>query len=94
MTFIDWSDAEEMLDLLMEFVRDANNECGDDIARRRFLSQLLVDLKDVTAELPNVPRDRFIQSLQAVYDSIDEEFKQDPVTGHIADCIVELRERG
>ena len=79
MTFIDWSDSEEMIGLLIEYVADERSE--SDGERRKFLSNLLVDLQ---CEQVNVGR------LRNIYESIDAEFKNDDVVIHLHDCIQEL----
>jgi len=80
MTFIDWSDSEEMIGLLIEYVADVRNESDDE--RRKFLTDLLADLK---AEQLNLER------LQTIYESVDPDFKNDDVVVHLHDCIEELR---
>ena len=45
MTFIDWSDSEEMIGLLIEYVADEKNGTLGDPKRQKFLSDLLMDLK-------------------------------------------------
>jgi len=80
MTFIDWSDSEEMIGLLIEYVADVRNESDDE--RRKFLTDLLADLK---AEQLNLER------LQTIYESVDPNFKNDDVVVHLHDCIEELR---
>jgi hypothetical protein len=82
MTFIDWSDSEEMIGLLIEYVSDQKDESNIDPHRRKFLSNLLIDLQ---TEQLNLVR------LQKIYDSIDPEFKNDEVVLHVHDCIEELK---
>ena len=48
MTFIDWSDPEEMLGLLAEYVADARIESEADPAREALLAALLNDLTELT----------------------------------------------
>ena len=82
MTFIDWSDSEEMIGLLVEYVADERNENQEDPNRRKFLSDLLADLQ---VEELNLKR------LQKIYESIGREFKNDDVVVHVHDCIEELK---
>jgi hypothetical protein len=81
MTFIDWSDSEEMIGLLIEYVTDTRNE-SPDAKRRTFLNDLL---KDLESEQLNAVR------LQNIYESIDPDFKSDDVAVHVHDCIEELK---
>jgi hypothetical protein len=80
MTFIDWSDSEEMIGLLIEYVSDERNESHGE--RQRFLSALLTDLQAEQLDL---------RRLQNIYDSIDPDFKNDDVAVHVHDCIEELK---
>jgi hypothetical protein len=86
LTFIDWSDAEGMVDLFQEFVRDELNHRPADTERQVFLNQLLEDVwsmreaKDVDA----------IRRLRAIQESIPGEFSVDPASLHLADLIEEL----
>jgi hypothetical protein len=82
MTFIDWSDSEEMIGLLIEYVADERNESHRDRKRQRFLSDLLADLKAEQLDL---------ERLQIIYESIEPEFKKDDVVIHVHDCIEELK---
>ncbi len=82
MTFIDWSDSEEMIGLLMEYVTDERNGSHHDPKRRKFLSDLLTDLQ---SQPLNEMR------LQKIYESVEPDFKNDDVVVHIHDCIEELK---
>lgn len=82
MTFIDWSDSEGMIGLLLEYVADEKNGSPGDPKRQKFLSDLFVNL---TKQQINIER------LQAIYESIDPEFKNDEVVIHVQDCIEELK---
>jgi len=86
LTFIDWSDAEGMVDLFREFVRDEWNGSPADPDRWRFLQQLLAEVGCLRAvELVDA-----IQRLRALRDSIPDEFSADPVSVHLSDLIHEL----
>jgi hypothetical protein len=80
MTFLDWSDSEELIGLLIEYVSDERNE--SDGERRAFLSDLLTNLQ---SEQINAVR------LQNIYESVDPDFKNDDVIAHLHDCIEELK---
>lgn len=90
MTFIDWSDMEEMLGLLAEFVRDAKSECERDPGRRKFLSKLLLDIGAFTGQLETLTRKQATNRLRGIYNAFDPEFSGDPVTVHVKDCIEEF----
>ena len=91
MSFIDWSDAEEMLGLLVEFVKDERGETGDDPTRGRFLARLIADLTALQDRMDTMTPREGIDALEAVQDSIEEEFGNDPVVEHIGACVEELR---
>jgi hypothetical protein len=80
MTFIDWSDSEEMIGLLIEYVADERIE--SDGERQKFLSNLLADLQSEQLDAAR---------LQNIYDLIDPDFKNDDVVVHVHDCIEELK---
>ena len=86
MTFIDWSDAEGMVDLFQEFVRDEMNDSLADTERQRFLNHLIEDVRSTREAKPVsvIPR------LRAIQDSIPGEFSADPASLHLADLIQEL----
>ena len=86
MTFIDWSDSEGMFDLLIEFIRDEINDSPGDADRQQFLRQLLAKV----SAADEVTVADAIKKLTSIQDSIEEEFKSDPVFLHISDFIHEL----
>jgi hypothetical protein len=78
-----------MFGLLVEYVADEQTEVGDS-RRRRFLSGLrrrLEELQQMFGELAPVDA---IESLRAIHRSVEREFENDPVTGHLDACVVEL----
>ena len=84
MTFIDWSDAEGMVDLFQEFVRD--ELASADPERKQFLNQLLGDVRSIReAKLVDA-----IEQLRALHDSIPDDFSADPASVHLSDLINEL----
>ena len=86
MTFIDWSDAEGMVDLFQEFIRDELNDSPSDAERQRFLNQLLEDVGSIReAKLVGA-----IRRLRLIQESIPSEFSEDPATLHLSDLIDEL----
>ncbi len=86
MTIIDWSDAEGMIDLFQEFVRDELNHRPADTERQRFLNQLLEDV----GPLREGNFVDAIQTLRAIQESTPGEFSADPASLHLADLIQEL----
>lgn len=90
MTFIDWSDAEGMFGLLVDFVADVRAECRGDPQRLRFVEDLLTTLRAVEAELARIPTEAALQRLKDLQESADAEFSGDPVMVHLNDLIDEL----
>jgi hypothetical protein len=90
MTFIDWSDTEEMLGLLAEFIREAKTDCRKDPEREKFLSKLLLDLGAFSGQLEMLTRKQGTDRLRGIYKAIDPEFSDDPVTNHVKDCLEEF----
>ena len=90
MSLIDWSDPEEMLGLLVEYVRDETAAAHADVERARFLDQLSRELEAVAGEscdsLESVER-----ALLGICDSQPVEFADDPVMTHVEACIEEIR---
>jgi hypothetical protein len=93
-TFIDWSDAEGMFGLFVDFVADERAECDRDPDRLRFLDDLLEQLRNVEAKLSLVPDTATIQSLKGLLEFADPGFADDPVVVHLNDLIDELEEVG
>ena len=94
MSFIDWSDPEEMFGLLVEFVSDERNQETQDLARRAFLSQLLVNLSAHLEQFGSLPHVERMRLLRDVQQSIDLEFTGDPVVEHLIACGNELERIG
>ena len=86
MTFIDWSDAEGMVELFQEFVRDEMNGCLTDTERQGFLNQLLEDV----GSMREAESLFAMQRLRAIQESIPGEFSADPASSHLTDLIQEL----
>ncbi|HJU39627.1 MAG TPA: hypothetical protein VJ724_08645 [Tahibacter sp.] len=94
MSFIDWSDPEAMLSLLVEYVEDERGDCGDDARRRRLLDRLVAGLSDLETRLHRVPDDERCGALRDMAAAIDAEFDDDPVAQHLRDCAEELERIG
>ena len=93
MSLIDWSDPDEMLGLLIEYVADETVASYGDADRVQFLNQLLRELGAVAdQEFESV--DELALPLRGIYDSQPREFAGDPVMGHVDACIEELHRIG
>ena len=91
MTFIDWSDPEEMLGLLVEYVADELAESAGDPDRGRFLDQLSRDLRGMATRSIDSADAAIARALREVLDSQPSEFATDPVMAHVAACVEELQ---
>jgi hypothetical protein len=90
MTFIDWSDSEEMLGLLSEYVADERNDSLHDPAREGFLTELSTELAELARAFDALSPDIVIDRLRAIRRSQAEDFLGDPVLAHVEACIEEL----
>jgi|SRR5687768_2785804 len=90
MTLINWSDPEEMLGLLTEYVADERRDAAGDRERERFLSSLLRELTALNERLTTLSMDEATQKLRIIRDSLNPEFGQDPVVDHLEACIEEV----
>ena len=90
MTFIDWSDSEEMLGLLSEYVADERNDSLHDPAREGFLTELSTELAELSREFDALSPDTVIDRLRAIHRSQPEGFLEDPVLVHVEACIEEM----
>ncbi|HJT16484.1 MAG TPA: hypothetical protein VJ853_03820 [Thermoanaerobaculia bacterium] len=84
MSIIDWSDPEEMLGLLGEYIRDELQQERDRerVTFLRRLSSAVGRLEPAAAET--------LERLRRIYDSQPEEFAADSVLIHVRDCLKEL----
>jgi hypothetical protein len=90
MSLIDWSDHEEMLGLLLEYVSDEARTSRGDPARSAFLETLLDDLENLAGmELEAV--EAIAEALDGVRRSQPVEFATDPVLEHLDGSIEELQ---
>jgi len=90
MTFISWSDPEEMLGLLCEYVADEKSDSQNDHVRVRFLTELSADLADLADRAPGMSADEAIERLRVMHASRADDFAGDPVLTHVEACIEEL----
>ena len=89
MSFVDWSDPEELFGLLVEYVADERSE-ADDADRRAFLSRLRKQLQDLQPVFETGPLVEATNALRAIHGSIGVEFEADPVVEHLSACVEEL----
>jgi glucuronate isomerase len=90
MPFINWSDPEEMLGLLAEYVADERLAEREDRERRRFLSELTAALTALASDAEKLSMQTTIDRLRNIYDSQAREFGADAALIHLHDCIQEL----
>lgn len=89
MSFIDWSDPEEMLGLLFEYVIDEYSE-SNDVARSGFLHALSAELDALASHASELSVREAIDQLRILRDSQPAELRDDPALIHMEDCIEEL----
>ena len=89
MSLIDWSDPEEMLGLLVEYIRDELIEEQSDRRRAAFLRALASSVESVAREAAAEPRN-VLAKLRSVAEVQPAEFAGDPVLVHVDDCVEEL----
>jgi len=88
MSLIDWSDPDEMLGLLIDYVDDEAIS-SHDAARSNFLHELSRELS-VVADRDFTSAARIEQTLRELHDSQPTEFASDEVMAHMEACIEEL----
>lgn len=89
MSFIDWSDAEDMFGAFCEFVADERAN-GGDMAREEFLENLLEELESLGEHIERRELDEVIAGLQTLRVAAPEGFQDDPAVTHLDACLVEL----
>jgi hypothetical protein len=93
MSLIDWSDPDEMLGLLVEYVADEAATSHGDRERSYFLSHLSRELGALGRRDFGSPH-RIELALRDIIDSQPRDFAIDPVMIHLEACIEELRRIG
>lgn len=88
--FIDWSDSEEMIGLLVEYVSDERNGSAGDPERERFLDDLAQELEVIADRIRSVSAEATIQRLRVLSDSQPYDFAGDVVLDHVRACVEEL----
>lgn len=89
MSLIDWSDADAMLGLLVEYVADEAVAAQGDHERSAFLDQLSRELF-ATSEAQLESADEIAHALREIHNGQPREFADDPVMSHVAACVEEL----
>jgi hypothetical protein len=87
MSLIDWSDPEEMLGLLAEYVAD-ERLAERDGRRTRFLNELSSALSALASQ--QLSTRATIDRLREMQDGQPAEFSADPTLVHLDDCVQEL----
>ena len=90
MSFIDWSDPEEMLGLLAEYVADEALAEREDRDRATFLDALSSQLTALASMADELPAKAAVERLRDIYESQPVEFAEDVALSHVDDCIQEL----
>lgn len=90
MSMIDWSDPDEMVGLLADYIRDELQEETADHSRRSFLRQLAGEIESL-ARLGDLTAEEAEHRLREICDAQPSEYASDAVIVHLQDCIVELR---
>ena len=90
MSFINWSDPEEMLGLLSEYVIDEYVESNEDATRSGFLCALSTELGVLALHASELSVPQAIDQLRIIRDSQPPELRDDPALIHMEDCIEEL----
>ena len=90
MSLIDWSDPEEMLGLLRDYVADEANASHKDPERSAFLRELSEKL-DALMGGEFATGEPMAEALLEIRSEVPEEFAGDPVIDHFEACIEELR---
>ena len=88
MSYIDWSDPEEMFGLLVEYVSD--ERAGSDAVRRRFLGSLLRRLLELQDRFHSLAAPEQLRALRSLCTSVSADDADDPVIEHLHACVEEL----
>ncbi len=89
MSILDWSDPEQMVGLLAEYIRDELLDERQDRERLAFLRRLSAAVGSLASRADSSSTE-MLARLRHIHDSQPPEFAADPVLVHIGDCIHEL----
>jgi predicted ATPase len=87
--FIDWSDPEDMFQLLLEYVGDERSATVD-AQRRRFLAQVARSLGTLQERFASLDARAQLEALRELRASAEADFETDDVVQHLDDCVAEL----
>lgn len=87
MPILDWSDPEEMLGLLADWVADELHEETTDRDRAQFLRNLAFPLATLAARSGDLSVRAADEQLRGILDAQPSEFATDPALQHVRDCI-------
>jgi hypothetical protein len=87
-SYIDWSDAEAVFDMLLEYVADEKTAAHGDTRRAGFLGPLHAQL--VAAQEDAGVLSATMAALREIIAGISPEFAEDPVVDHLTSCLEEL----
>ena len=90
MPILDWSDPEEMLSLLADWVTDELHEETIDRDRARFLRNLASPLAKLAATSSHLSVRAADEQLRSILGAQPSAFATDPALQHVRDCIHEL----
>ena len=93
MSLIDWSDPDEMLGLLVEYVADERIASHIEPERAQFMNGLWEALGGI-AEQESESVEQVARYLREVLENQPREFADDPVLAHVEACIEELHRIG
>lgn len=89
MSLIDWSDPDEMVGLLVEYVADEALTENDDADRADFLRDLSRELGNLSArDFDGV--DQIVEAIREIRAAQPREFLSDDVIAHLDACIEEV----
>ena len=89
MSLIDWSDPDEMLGLLVEYIVDEALTENDDADRADFLRGLSRELENLAGR-NFVSVDQIADAIREICGAQPREFLRDAVISHVDACIEEL----
>jgi hypothetical protein len=91
MSLIDWSDPDEMLGLLADYVADEASDAYGNEDRGSFLRELRRDLSEIADRVTPGDARGIEGALHELRNSQPPDFASDPVIEHLDACIEELR---